>query len=137
MEESGAVEGLGTRMTYSALASCSSEAGLRFRSSVVLPRCRLWLRGGVPVPVGTRVFDLLVALLVFRGEVRTKAELLKSVWPATIVGEENVRIQMVALRHALADDADLIKTVTGRGYLFAEDVPMALHCENAERLAAA
>jgi len=116
-----------TAMAYTVLAIRPIDDQLTFRTSTVLPRSRLWLRGGEPVVVGSRVFDLLVALLAFRGEVRGKAEIMHYVWPDTIVSEENVRFQMVALRRALASDADLIKTIPGRGYLFAEDVPPALY----------
>lgn len=99
------------------------DATLSFRTSVIAPRSLLWLRDGSPVPVGGRVFDLLILLLEARGEVLTTAEILRGVWPEVNVCKENVRVQVAALRRAMGPDAELIKTVSGRGYLFAEEAP--------------
>ena len=41
------------------------------------------------------------------------------VWPSTLVEESNLRFQMMSLRKALGKDRDIIKTIPGRGYLFA------------------
>jgi DNA-binding winged helix-turn-helix (wHTH) protein len=98
-------------------ASC-----VRFRSFRLFPGARLLLKGSSPVTLGSRAFDLLHALLTARGEIVPKAALIARVWPTTYVEESNLRFQMAGLRRALGDDADLIKTVPGRGYLFADDV---------------
>ncbi len=116
------------------LAIRPPEDELRFRTSTVLPRSRLWLRDGVPVAVGGRAFDLLVALLAVRGEVCGKAEIMNSVWPRTFVTDGSLRLQVVTLRRALGADAELIKTIPGRGYLFAEDAPQALQAGPLEAL---
>jgi len=99
---------------------------LAFRTSLVAPRARAWLREGEKVSIGSRAFDLLISMLNARGEVLSKAALLDQVWPATVVSEEKLRVQMTALRRAMGTDADLIKTVAGRGYMFAEEAPAKL-----------
>ena len=110
-------------MAHVALAIRPPQDELIFRNSLVRPRQRLWLRDGQPVTVGGRAFDLLVTLLAHRGEVRTKAEIMNFVWPHCTVIEGALRFQVVALRRVLDADADLIKTIPGRGYLFAADAP--------------
>lgn len=94
---------------------------LRFRSSCVFPESRVFVRDGGPVSIGARAFDLLVVLLRARGAIVEKNEILGQVWPSTIVEESNLRFQMASLRRALGQDSDLIKTIPGRGYVFASD----------------
>jgi DNA-binding winged helix-turn-helix (wHTH) protein len=64
-------------------------------------------------------FDILTVLLRSRGCIVGKREIVKAVWPTTTVEESNLRFQVAQLRKALGRDQDLIKTVPGRGYLFA------------------
>ena len=95
---------------------------VRFRQFSLLVGARTLLRDGAPVALGGRAFDLLHVLLSGRGHVISKTELVSKVWPHCVVEESNLRFQMTSLRRALGDDRDLIRTVTGRGYLFvAED----------------
>ncbi|ANB76391.1 hypothetical protein AYM40_29600 [Paraburkholderia phytofirmans OLGA172] len=49
----------------------------------------------------------------------TKDELIRHVWPDTIVEENNLQVHLSALRKALGADRDLIVTLTGRGYQLA------------------
>jgi DNA-binding winged helix-turn-helix (wHTH) protein len=95
-----------------------AEAPLRFREYLLLPSERVLLRRGEPVEIGSRAFDLLTILTKFRGKLVTKNEIVKFVWPSTIVEESNLRFQMASLRRVLAADRDMIKTIPGRGYLF-------------------
>jgi DNA-binding response OmpR family regulator len=101
----------------------------RFRRFLVVPRARQMLGDGRPVEIGSRAFDLLVLLLKERGSLVTKEAIMSYVWPATVVEEVNLRVQMAALRAALGEDRDVIKTIPGRGYVFAIDsddgVPVA------------
>jgi DNA-binding winged helix-turn-helix (wHTH) protein len=87
----------------------------RFR---VLLRRRELLSGGVPVQVGGRAFDLLLVLLDADGALVGKDELMSRVWPGRTVEEINLRAQISALRKALGEDRDLIRTESGRGYRF-------------------
>lgn len=101
-----------------------SEASLgrmTFGRYVVLPTARTLMRAGRPVGLGARAFDLLVVLLASRGEVVGKEAIFRHVWPTTTVDESNLRFQMTLLRKALGRDRDLIKTIPGRGYLFAAE----------------
>jgi DNA-binding winged helix-turn-helix (wHTH) protein len=99
-------------------SSVSAEAAIEFgRFRVLLRRPRL-LADGVPVDLGTRAFDLLLVLIGADGALVTKEELLSGVWPSMVVSEENLKVQISALRKALGADRDLICTEFGRGYRF-------------------
>jgi DNA-binding response OmpR family regulator len=95
---------------------------IRFRRFQVLPGARQLLADGAPIELGSRAFDLLVVLLEARGSLITKDEIMRRVWPSTVVDECNLRVQMSALRKVLGEDREVIKTIPGRGYVFALDV---------------
>jgi DNA-binding response OmpR family regulator len=97
-------------------------AVIRFRRFQVLPGARQLLAGGEPIELGSRAFDLLVVLLESRGSLITKDDIMRRVWPSTVVDECNLRVQMSALRKVLGEDREVIKTIPGRGYVFALDV---------------
>jgi DNA-binding winged helix-turn-helix (wHTH) protein len=88
----------------------------------LFPGARLLLRGDEPVALGSRAFDLLHVLIAARGVVVTKEDLLARVWPTTCVDECNLRFQVAVLRKALGREGGLVKTIAGRGYLFAEEI---------------
>lgn len=82
---------------------------------------RLLARDGVPVDLGARAFDLLVALTLAPNVVVSKQDLISRVWPDVIVDEGSLRFHMTGLRKALGDGRDgarYITTVAGRGYCF-------------------
>jgi predicted ATPase/DNA-binding winged helix-turn-helix (wHTH) protein len=86
---------------------------------------RLLLEGDRPVRLGSRAFDILVALVESPGEVVGKEQLIARAWPQTFVEESNLKIQMSALRRALGDGHDgnrYVITVPGRGYNFVAPV---------------
>jgi DNA-binding winged helix-turn-helix (wHTH) protein len=91
----------------------------RFR--VLLHRREL-LADNRPLELGARAFDVLMALIEARGAVVSKNALIERVWPGRIVEENNLQAQISALRRVLAPDRALIRTVTGRGYLFTGDI---------------
>ena len=64
------------------------------------PHCREFLADGRPVQIGGRAFDVLVALVDAEGSVVSKKALIKRVWPDRIVEENNLQIQISALRAA-------------------------------------
>jgi predicted ATPase/DNA-binding winged helix-turn-helix (wHTH) protein len=91
---------------------------------------RLLTRDGVPVELGGRALDLLIALLSRAGEVVGKDELLALVWPHARVEEGSLRVHVAGLRKALGDGSDgsrYIETTPGRGYRFV--VPVARSIE--------
>ncbi len=87
----------------------------------VLPSERRLLIDGENAPVGSRAFDLLIALIERRDRVVTKDELLDIVWPHVVVEENNLQVHVSALRKLLGPEA--IATVPGRGYRFCLEVP--------------
>jgi DNA-binding winged helix-turn-helix (wHTH) protein len=91
---------------------------LEFGRFHVLLRRRKLLADGVPIELGTRAFDLLLVLLEADGSLVTKDELIRQVWPGIVVAEENLKVQISALRKALGEDRDFIRTEFGRGYRF-------------------
>jgi DNA-binding winged helix-turn-helix (wHTH) protein len=98
--------------------SATADAALEFGRFRVLLRQRQLLADGIPVELGTRAFDLLLALLEADGSLLTKKELLGRVWPGIVVSEENLKVQVSALRKALGADREVIRTEFGRGYRF-------------------
>ena len=106
-------------------ASDPAEREISFGPFRVLPARRLLLEDDKPVQISSRALDLLIALAQRPGEVVSKSELIAKVWPHTIVVEGNLKLQVAALRRALADgqtDNRYISTVTGRGYCFVASV---------------
>ncbi|WP_424928861.1 winged helix-turn-helix domain-containing tetratricopeptide repeat protein [Amaricoccus tamworthensis] len=77
-------------------------------------------REGEVVPIGSRAFDLLETLVFRRDKVVPRDELMRVVWPDTVVGDNNLNVQVANLRRALGPEA--IVTVPGRGLCFALDV---------------
>jgi DNA-binding winged helix-turn-helix (wHTH) protein len=115
----GYADELAPHPSESAASAYSSDMpALRFRNYSLSLGSRLLLRGGEPVALGDRAFDLLHVLLCARGNVVERAELMRRVWPTTLVEESNLRFQVACARRALGDDRDLIKSVAGRGYFF-------------------
>jgi DNA-binding winged helix-turn-helix (wHTH) protein len=96
----------------------AAEATLEFGRFRVLLRQRQLVADGVPVELGTRALDLLLVLLEADGSLVTKDQLLSRGWPGIVVAEENLKVQISALRKALGEDRDFIRTEFGRGYRF-------------------
>jgi DNA-binding winged helix-turn-helix (wHTH) protein len=113
----------------------AADAVLEFSRFRVLLRQRQLVANGVPVKLGTRCFDLLMALLEADGSLVTKDELVSRVWPDIFVGEENLKTQVNALRKALGEDRDLIRTEFGRGYRFTGTVRSTVTGRACERSA--
>jgi predicted ATPase/DNA-binding winged helix-turn-helix (wHTH) protein len=78
---------------------------------------RQLLADGAPAQLGARAFDLLLALHARRDRTVPKSELMDVVWPGLIVEENNLQVQVSALRKLLGPQA--IATIPGRGYRFA------------------
>src|SRR5919204_561010 len=56
---------------------------------------------GVPVTLGQRAFDVLLALVSRQGQLVTKDELMAEVWPGIVVEENNLQVHVSALRKVL------------------------------------
>lgn len=104
----------------------SESTTYRFgRFELHTPTRRLLLDGAA-VRLGARAFDLLLALVEQRGRVVPRRELFERVWPGRVVEDQNLKMQVIALRKALGPEA--IGTIPGRGYRFAlplDDEPAA------------
>jgi len=57
-----------------------------------------------------------MVLLEADGALVTHDELQSRVWPGIAVARENLKVQIFALRKALGEDRELIRTENGRGY---------------------
>ena len=70
----------------------------------------------VPVPIGSRASDLLGVLVARAGELVSRDEIIAAVWPATVVEDNNLNIQIAALRRTLdqARAQSCIQTIPGR-----------------------
>ncbi|NYH99687.1 ATP-binding protein [Cupriavidus plantarum] len=82
---------------------------------------RVLERGGAVIAMGSRAFDMLVAMVQRPGEVVSHRELMAFAWPELVVEESNVRVQMAKLRRILGcgrDGMQYIASVSGRGYCF-------------------
>ena len=90
-----------------------------FRLSV---RRRTLTRRGSPVALTGRAFDLLTALIDSSAAVVTKDELMRRVWGAVVVEENNLHVQIAAIRRALGAGERYIVTIHGRGYRFVGDL---------------
>ena len=81
-------------------------------------RDRTLLADGLELDLGARAVEVLLVLIDAGGALVSKDELLARVWSDAIVEENNLHVQIFALRRALGADRDLIRTVPRRGYSF-------------------
>ena len=101
---------------------------VRFGSFVLDPDTRELIRGGVPVSLSPKAFDLLCLLVTHRPKAMAKSDLLDRLWPDTFVVEKNLANLVGEIRDALGDDSSnsqFIRTVHRFGYAF-RDVALEL-----------
>ena len=79
-------------------------------------------RGGfVPMAIGSRALDLLGMLVERPGDLVSRDAIIVAVWPSMVVGDNNLNMQIAALRRVLDQGragGSCIQTVAGRGYRF-------------------
>jgi DNA-binding winged helix-turn-helix (wHTH) protein len=104
---------------------------------------RVLLRREQAVPLTPKVFDTLLVLVENGGHLLSKDDLLRAVWPDSIVEEGSINRNISTLRRALgeaADEARYIETVPKLGYRFvaavnecqaSDAVPVALRITKA------
>lgn len=108
-----------------ATAMVEDKQNLSFGSFRLVVGERLLTKAGVPVDLGGRALDILVALVSAPNEIINKKTLMAHVWPDVVVDEGSLRFHMASLRKALGDGengARYITTVPGRGYCFVAPV---------------
>jgi predicted ATPase/DNA-binding winged helix-turn-helix (wHTH) protein len=113
-----------------------------FGSFRLIPVQRTLSEAGKALRLGSRAFDILVALVERAGETIAKEELIARAWPDTVVEEAALRVHVAVLRKALGDGAAgrrYIANFSGRGYAFIAPVtrenallPTAASAEMAE-----
>src|ERR1700689_1492985 len=71
---------------------------------------------GIPVPVGSRAFDIIETLVRSAGDLVTKDDLMERVWSGAIVEENTIQVHISALRKALGSHRGILKTESGPRY---------------------
>jgi predicted ATPase/DNA-binding winged helix-turn-helix (wHTH) protein len=96
---------------------------LKYQDFELRPQERRLFVHDKEVSIGARAYDLLLALAERHERVVSKHELLDLVWPQLVVEENNLQVQIHALRKLLGPS--VIATVPGRGYRFtaSSDLP--------------
>jgi len=89
----------------------------------VRPDERTLLRKGARMAMGARAFDLLLYLIEHRDRVVATHELLERVWPGAQARDNNLQVQVSALRKMLGPQA--VATVPRSGYRFTMPVEVA------------
>jgi len=80
---------------------------------------------GEAIALTSRVFDTLLYLVRHHHRVISKDELMREIWPDTLVEENNLNKNISILRRLLGETKDehrFIVTIAGRGYEFVADV---------------
>ncbi len=93
---------------------------LKFGACTLLSGTRQLLLDDQPVALGGRAFDLLHFMAQHPDRVIGKDELLAAVWPGVVVTENNLNVQVAALRRVLG--GQILVTVAGRGFRFGLEV---------------
>ena len=108
--------------------AAAGECAISFGPFRLFPAKRLLLQGDTPVRLGSRAFDILIALVEHAGDVVGKDQLMARVWPNTFVEESNLKFQVSALRRTLGDGHGgnrYLATIPGRGYSFVAPFKLA------------
>lgn len=74
---------------------------------------------GTPLPLRAKSFHVLAYLARHAGRVVGKQELHEAVWGEVAVTDDSLVQCLVEIRRALGADHEMVKTLRGRGYLFA------------------
>jgi DNA-binding winged helix-turn-helix (wHTH) protein len=72
------------------LPAACVERAIVFGPFRLFPRQRILLEGDVPLRVGSRALDMLIALLERPGDLISKSDLMERVWPNTYVEESKL-----------------------------------------------
>src|SRR5882724_489343 len=80
--------------------------------------------GEKPIALTPKAFEVLLLLIQHSGQVVSKDELMRTIWPDSFVEEANLTQTVFVLRKALGETPEqrYILTIQGRGYRFAAEV---------------
>src|SRR5271155_470025 len=98
-----------------------SATSYRFSRFELDPLSGILLRDAQPAPLSRRAFTLLELLVRNHGRLVTKDEIMDQVWGGLFVDENNLAVQISALRKVLGDGPHgqpFIVNVPGQGYRF-------------------
>jgi DNA-binding winged helix-turn-helix (wHTH) protein/class 3 adenylate cyclase/tetratricopeptide (TPR) repeat protein len=90
--------------------------------------CYELYHAGTRVPLRPKALEVLAYLVVHHDRVVSKQELLAQLWPDQVVGEDGLKVYIMAVRQALGERGSaprLLQTVRGRGYRVVAPVTMA------------
>ncbi len=85
------------------------------------PNANLLIKKQTEKRLETKVISLLILLAKNSGEVISRPQIMKEIWPDVIVGNEVIAQLIYSLRNALGDDAKFpkyIETIPKKGYRF-------------------
>jgi TolB-like protein len=80
---------------------------------------------GARVEIGSRALDVLRVLVERPGDLLSRQQIMAAAWPRTVVGDNNLNVQISGLRRALDQGragGSCLQTVPGRGYRFVAPV---------------
>jgi DNA-binding winged helix-turn-helix (wHTH) protein len=98
---------------------------ISFGPFYLIPSARLLYKSGVPVALGSRALDILIALVERAGEVVHHRDLISRAWRGLVVESVNLRVQMTYLRRCLEEGkhgSRYITNVPAQGYCFVAPV---------------
>ena len=101
--------------------SCPIGCHFEFGHFLLDPAEGRFLRDGLPLSLEPKVFLTLVVLVENSGHLLTKDELMRQVWPDTVVEEGSLTRNVSTLRRILGDaynGTPVIETLPKRGYRF-------------------
>jgi len=104
---------------------CRIGPSIAFGPFQLFPMQRLLTEHDKPVHLGSRAFEILLALVERPGTLLGSEELMARVWPKTFVDPANLAVHISALRRALGDQHRrnrYVVNIPGRGYRFVAPV---------------
>jgi predicted ATPase/DNA-binding winged helix-turn-helix (wHTH) protein len=104
--------------------------GFAFGPFLLIPERQQLLVNQEALRLGGRAFELLTVLVERQGTVVSKQELIARGWPGLVVEEQNLKVNISAIRRLLGDSLDpprYIETVVGVGYRFVAEVGCLSH----------
>lgn len=113
-----------SRVRASVAAAPAGPAAFVFGPFRLDSRKRVLTANGQEVALQPRAFDMLEMFVACDGQVLSGDEIVVHVWRGIAVGDNNLGVQLSALRRVLAAHGGkgLIVTLPGRGYRFVGDV---------------
>ncbi|HYE75270.1 MAG TPA: transcriptional regulator, partial [Blastocatellia bacterium] len=97
-----------------------SQSYYEFGPFRLYPDERRLCRDHEVVSLPPKVCELLLVMVQHPGQILDREELMKAVWPDTVVEEANLNVHVSALRKALCETSSerYIETLPRRGYRF-------------------